>query len=258
MASRGLTEDSNAVLNGYVQSLPHIELDGLRLLPLFVSIRSAILGMTTAQRATVDSVAGSASTECGHYLNHALQQLETGKPVLVAIGGLSGSGKSSVARAIAPALGSPCGAIHLNSDIERKRMAGVESTDPLPAESYTQESSLQTYLGLIERCGHLINARQSIIVDATFLQADYQQMIGSVAGSYEIPFVGLWLDTSPEILKSRIAARTNDVSDANLEVLEKQLARDMALQNRESWVEIDAGGSLEEVTALVLDKIRTP
>lgn len=275
LASRGLDKQCNAVLNGYIHSLPKSALIGLGLLPLFIAIRTSILAMTNAQREKVQldrqfrSATGttkqtkeSASLAyhtnnniSTHLLTAALSQLKVGTPVLVAVGGLSGSGKSTIAREIAPKLGPSYGCVHLNSDIERKRIAGIDGTDRLPKASYTKESAELTYTEIMERCTLLVDAGQSVIVDATFIDIHHQQMVEAIAVKRKVPFLGVWLGASPEVLRARINARHHDVSDATTDVLEKQLANKATQQTSKMWDVIDASDSVELVSASVLHRI---
>ena len=85
------------------------------------------------------------------YLRAALGYLEPAPPRLVAVGGLSGTGKTTLAAALAPELGLAPGAVHLRSDLERKTLFGVEETVRLPAQSYYARGSARGLRVLLQQ-----------------------------------------------------------------------------------------------------------
>ncbi len=64
---------------------------------------------------------------------------------LVAIGGLSGTGKTTIARELAPLLGRLPGSVHLRSDIERKRLFATAETEHLPQAGYAPDATARVY-----------------------------------------------------------------------------------------------------------------
>src|SRR5262245_27761529 len=126
---RGQRAAANAVLNRYLWgSGAALDLRGLQALPLFLGLRSIIRAMVRAERAEQET--GDAQTrdrhEAGRYLDAALAYLAPPEPQLIAVAGLSGTGKSTLARALAPRIGPVPGAVHLRSDLERKSLFGVD------------------------------------------------------------------------------------------------------------------------------------
>lgn len=114
---------ANAVLNRYFwRSNSDLDLRGLRALPLFLGLRSGVRAMVTAERAEQER--GDANVRDRHkareFLDAAIAHLARGAAQLIAIGGLSGTGKSTLGRALAPEVGPTPGAVHLRSDLERK------------------------------------------------------------------------------------------------------------------------------------------
>ena len=120
------------LLNGYLDAT--WDDDGLALLPLFLACRAAIrakvLGFGAAKSA--DGAAAPEVTEARDYLERALAYLDPPPARLVALGGVSGTGKSTLARQLAPELGPAPGAVVLRSDVVRKRLHGVAPGDRLP------------------------------------------------------------------------------------------------------------------------------
>jgi 2-phosphoglycerate kinase len=113
------------------------ETDGLGLIPFFMAIRAAVRAHVTAAQAADESMAAASPTltEARAYFDLAVSLLRGGGPKLLAIGGLSGSGKSTVAAMVAPHLGAAPGARMLNSDRIRKRLLGVSAETRLPGSA---------------------------------------------------------------------------------------------------------------------------
>jgi hypothetical protein len=130
---RGLRPFANLVLNRYLQRRD--EAEALALLPLFLSARAAVRAKVAA---SLEAVAGkdgdkaARRTEALAYFELAGRYLDPPPPCLVAVGGLSGTGKTTLARALAPDLGAAPGALHLRSDVLRKQLAGVDELEPTP------------------------------------------------------------------------------------------------------------------------------
>lgn len=241
LGHRGLHEAQNVVLNEYLLASPPANMEGLALLRIFLSIRAAVRAMTTAQAATQDKAEGATlAKEANSYLDSSLHYLDRRSPALVVLGGLSGSGKSTVARSLATRIASPPGAVLLGSDAERKRALGVEPETRLGSPHYTDAAAVENYRRLCRKASHALDAGFSVVLDATWLGAQEREAIGTVAESADVPYIGLWLDAPAPTLRRRIIQRRGDVSDATLAVLEAQLKRMPGLP--EGWHRIEAGG----------------
>ena len=92
-------------------------------------------------------------------------------PRLVAIGGLSGTGKSALAAALAPEVGRAPGALMLRSDVERKRLFAVAETERLPPAGYDLAATEATYARLIDKARRALAAGQGVILDAVYAKA---------------------------------------------------------------------------------------
>ena len=92
--------------------------------------------------------------------------------MLVAVGGLSGTGKSVLARALAPTLAPPPGAVVLRSDVERKALFGKCEIEPLPPDAYGPDVTARVYAAIIEKARRVVAAGHSAILDAVFARAD--------------------------------------------------------------------------------------
>jgi len=137
--------------------------------------------------------------------------------------GVSGSGKTHYSRGLSRRLG----AVHLRSDIERKRLFGLKPLQPSDGlDIYTTEASDRTFARLRELAGLLLDAGYSVIVDATFIERARRDDFRRLADAQRVPFQILLFDPSPETLRQRVRQRlqsADDASEADLEVLESQL-----------------------------------
>jgi predicted kinase len=155
---------------------------------------------------------------------------------LVAVGGLSGSGKSRAARELAPYLGAP-GAVVLRSDVIRKRLAGCKPWEKLDKAAYTPDSSDRTYAALCSEAAAVLAHGTPVIADAVFSKPAERAAIQAVAEAAGVPFTGLWLESDPVIAEQRILMRRRNASDATPEVLQAQLAYDVGPLD---WPRIDS------------------
>ena len=256
---------ANAILNRYM-SRPgsDADLDAVALLPLFLSLRAAIRAMVASQRARLAAPdqAAAALREARDYFTKATAFLTPAAPRLIAVGGLSGTGKTTLARALAPDIDPAPGALLVRTDIERKRLFGVPETKRLPPESYTPAASEAVYAAVFARAARIIAVGHSAICDAVFSKQDERDRAAATAAGAGVPFDGLWLEAPPETMRARVAARTGDASDATPAVVNAQLATRPAAV---AWPRITAGASPEaslaeahDALGLVSAKARAP
>ncbi|MGH7098703.1 MAG: AAA family ATPase [Stellaceae bacterium] len=235
---KGLADFANLVLNRYFDLTG--EDDGLPALPLFLSLRAAIRAHVTA--AALEQAAPAArpegAAEARRYLALALRLLQPRPRRLVAIDGLSGTGKSTLAAALAPSLGARV----LRSDVIRKRLFDVPPETRLPADAYGAAVSRQVYDRLRHQARAALDAGFPAIIDAVALRQEERRAFAAVAEAAAVPFAGLWLEAPAQALEGRIAARRDDASDASPAVLEQQLRHDPGTI---AWVRIDAGAGPE-------------
>jgi hypothetical protein len=225
---RGMRAAANLLLNRYLYETGVLrDLDGLAALPLFMSIRAGVRAMVALERGRllgeVERIAASAAAEA--HLRRALDYLRAAPARFVAVGGRSGTGKSTLARALAPLLGHAAGAVHLRSDLERKRLARAGETERLGPRHYKQAVSDAVYRRLHRKAAVALGAGVAAIADATYLDERSRVAAAAVATSCGVRFTGLWLQAAATIATARVAARVGDASDATPEVVRGQYAR---------------------------------
>lgn len=221
----------SAWLDEAARTFPDGLWSGLEALPLMLSVRAAV-------RCHVRAQAGEAAPAKA-YLATAIEHLKPRRPVLCAVGGLSGAGKSTFARALAPLVGRCPGAVVLRTDEIRKRLWGSGPLERLPKEAYGSGVTKKVYRRLFEEAELCLKAGQAVVLDAVFMKAPEREKAAALAEHRGVPFAGVWLDAPHEVLKARVAARTDDASDADLRVLAMQIGQD---PGDLSWTRVDAQG----------------
>lgn len=249
LVERGLMTAANTVLNGYFASSRRLEdCDGIAALPFFMSLRSAIRAKVTAARLDLGAAHDrqEAAQSARRYFDLALELLAPAKPLVICTGGLSGTGKSVLARQLAPTLAPAPGALVLRSDVERKALFNVEATARLPADAYRPDISEKIYRLLTDKAERLARAGHSIIVDAVFAKAAERSAIEAAAAAAGTAFRGLFLHADLPTRLRRVGARGPDASDADAVVARKQEELDIG---DIGWALIDASGSPEATAA---------
>ena len=252
LLERGLPLPANVVLNRYLaQTRSAEDLDGLAALPFFLSLRAAIRAMVTAARmerapeAKRDSIANSARA----YFAFAGRAIAPPAAKFVAIGGLSGTGKTRLARELAPHIEPMPGAVIVRSDVERKALFGVGETDKLPSEAYRPEVTERVYAVLFDKARHILAANHSAIVDAVFAQADERAALAAAADAANLPRRGLFLTADLPTRLARVGGRMRDASDADEKVARAQESYDLGVLD---WTQIDASGTPEDTLSRAL------
>lgn len=244
---RGLRRLANVLVNRYFDEAGLCEgLEGLRLMPLFLAIRAAIRAHVGAARAASVSDGEAMAPmreEAGRYLDAAISYLSPSEPRLVAVGGLSGSGKSRLAREIAPYLGLAPGARVVRSDVIRKRLLRVPFLSRLGPEGYTAEMTERTFRALFDEVRVALATGYSVIADAVFARPQQRRTIERLAAEAGVPFQGLWLRAPVEVMEQRVRQRRRNVSDATADVIHMQLDYDVGAVG---WKVVDSSGSRNE------------
>lgn len=223
--------------------------DGFVLLPFFMAVRAAVRAHVTATQADETGDAdGRLARTARAYFALAQALLVPGRGCVVAIGGLSGSGKSTVAEALAPHVGPPPGARLYESDRIRKAMHGVASATRLPDAAYGSEVSERVYDALARRSAALAADGVAVVADAVYDRPARRAAVAARAAAAGVAFLGVWLAAPAETLRARVAARAKGPSDATVAVLERQLARD---PGADDWLAVDAARPVADSVAAI-------
>jgi uncharacterized protein len=225
---------ANRVMNRYVARTGDIAMRGF---PIFLSQR-AMIRAHVLKAMKQDGDIYLAAGQC--YLNPAA-------PIVIAIGGLQGTGKSTLARKLAPELGPAPGALILRSDEIRKRLHGAAPEARLKPEAYTASANAATNAAVIELTRGAAVSGHAVIVDATFLDVVVRQDLADAAQRAGVPFLGIWLHAPLAVLEARVAARTGDASDATIAVLHRALEIDPCAGD---WLPVDASDGARALAAI--------
>lgn len=253
---RGDRAAANVVLNAYVMAEPTGgEIEGLTALPLFLATCAAVRSLVALESALQESEGEDTDdiAQAIDYVKKANRYLTPPRPQLIAIGGLSGTGKSTLAASLAPHFGPAPGALVLRTDVERKRLFDTAETERLPAELYTQQASDDVYAALYDKTRRTLAAGHAVIFDGVSAKAVERDAIAEIARSMDVSFSGLWLEAPLETQIARVEARRGDASDSDANVVRAQAERDVG---EITWTRIDAGQNPDHTLAEALSRIR--
>jgi len=246
---RRCTAQAQAFLGGYL--FEGGDYPACRLLRLYGIHRALVRAKVAALRLARD--------EHSRYLAWARERLAYERPPLILMCGLAGSGKTWLARQLAAALG----AVHLRSDIERRRIAGLDvrerSGSGLGRGLYADAMSVATYARLRACAAETLAGGLSVIVDATFQRRDQRAQLAALAAEQAAPLWVVHCHAPPAVLEARVAARSaagTDASEADRAVLSLQEARFEPVSAAENLRVVDADTTADDVLARVLGEMR--
>ena len=216
-AVRGREDLRHATLQAWAESLGDFQ--ACRLLPYFETYRALVRAKVAALRA-LQHPSGNAerSRHCEdvlRYLDWASARTRRARPAMLLTCGYSGSGKTCLARALATELG----ALHLRSDVERKRIAGLgpldNSRSPADGGIYTPQFTSRTYQRLHDCAADVLCGGDDVIVDAAFLKRDERERMLALADRLEVRAAILHCVAPMEVLRERVTRRSQAGADAS-------------------------------------------
>jgi hypothetical protein len=250
LLERGLGKPANIVLNRYLaQTRRSEDLDALAALPFFLALRAAIRAKVTVarmERASPSEQQGKSSEQedlaksARAYFDFARRAISPKPPKFIAVGGLSGTGKSRLARDLAPDIAPMPGAVIVRSDVERKALFGVGETDKLGEDAYTPAVTERVYTTVADKARRIVTAGHSVIVDAVFAKSAEREAVAKTAQAAHQPLEELFLTANLETRIARVGSRAKDASDAGPSVARAQESYDLGPLE---WAEIDASGT---------------
>ena len=234
------------------RNAPGEDLDALAALPFFLSMRAAIRAKVTVARHGARAKRPGATrsprlrapisiSRCGRSHPPA--------PKFIAVGGLSGTGKTRLARALAPHIAPMPGAVIVRSDVERKTLFGVDETEKLPAAAYAPDVTARVYTAIADKARRIVAAGHSAIVDAVFARPQERDALAAAAKSRQSSAAGAVSHRGsgrPESLASAGARRTPPTPTPQW--CRPRKATSWA---RSTWPKIDASGTLLETLGRV-------
>ncbi|MGB3209583.1 MAG: AAA family ATPase [Desulforhopalus sp.] len=227
LQDRKYPELAQRFLNNYLQHTG--DYAGLRVLRFYQVYRALVRAKIDAIRAQQVGISKEEQDEAEQdffdYLKLALDYIQPVKQQLIITRGLSASGKSTVTQLLLE----QAGAIRVRSDVERKLLFGLQPENgghsAVESGIYTRDATRRTYGKLLERAAQIIDAGYSVIVDAVFLHHEERDQFRKLADTKQAAYIILECTADAETLRQRIVRRKNDVSDADLKVLEMQRVR---------------------------------
>ncbi len=261
LTEQGRPDLARVLEQRYIQCLGERPQDAAMLLPLYLSyrahVRAKVDDMTYRSPEVDAAVREAKALGARRFLALAWTYARDGEtPPLIVMRGLSGSGKSHLARRIAPWVGAEV----ISSDLVRKELAGLRPTDRLDDAGneslYSPEMSATTYATMLERGLDAIRAGRGAILDATFLSADSRREAFRAARAIGAPIVILDVQCDDAETRRRLAARAvdgGDASDADIAVYEAQKQSAEPLTAEEARITAHhVCGEAPEITVMAL------
>ena len=233
--ARHRSDLGNAYLNTYLEETGDWE--GLKILPIYLNrqayVRAKVTSFLLDDPAASPAAKANAFHTAARYYRLAWEYTLPKQGQLFLMAGLSGAGKSTVARHLARQRG----AIHIRSDAVRKHLAGIPLRQRGGPEVYTPEMTDRTYRRLVQLGVELAQEGYSVILDAKFDRQALRGMAIEQAQQCGIPLRILYCHAPEPVLRERLQRRTlpssgpgeplnvADIADATADLLAQQQAQ---------------------------------
>ncbi|HZF38364.1 MAG TPA: AAA family ATPase [Blastocatellia bacterium] len=238
--------------------------DFFTLLPFYRCYRAYVRGKVLSFRLNEAEISEEeredAATRAGNFFDLARRYASRlKKPAVIAVGGLSGTGKTAVARAIAGELGLQV----ISSDAARQSLFGAAKKPAGYGEgAYAAEANRLTYRKLIEAASESLKEGCGVILDATFREAAALAMARSMAARSGAQWRLIECRLAPELVRSRLAERVvrkEGLSDADWEVYLRQHEEgaNLKMEPGSDHLILDTSGSLAATGRMASDWLRS-
>jgi len=222
LEARGKKDFGNAFLNTYLEQTGDWE--GLQVLPLYLSrqayVRAKVTSFLLDDPAVPEKAKQEARQTAADYYRLAWSYTQKNQGKIILMSGLSGSGKTTVAKQLARKIN----AIQIRSDAVRKHLAGISLEERGDNEIYSPEMNQKTYNRLLELGILLAREGFPVILDAKYDRASLRQEAIATATSQQIPLEIVHCTAPIEVLRDRLGSRSKDISDATPDLLSTQQA----------------------------------
>jgi hypothetical protein len=262
----GYADEAARFVEAYIRCTGDAEI--LKLLNFYrcyyAYVRGKVVGFRLDDAAIAERDREEASRTAGRYFDLAYTyaaRLE--RPTLILVAGLMGTGKSVLARGLAPRLGAEI----IRMDVLRKEILALAPTDRryenFGEGIYAEEVSRKTYDAALRKAGDLLSAGRSVLIDASFKREAERRRAEALARLHGAAFHVLECVCPDAVIRRRLDARMMDAqepSDGRWELFQAQRADFDPFLGWPAhlYIAVDTGTTPESSAAAAIEAIRQP